>query len=523
MLVFARWKIAVIVGICLLGVIYAAPNFLREANTPTDLPSWLPVRTVNLGLDLQGGAHLLIEVQTAAVLKDRLTAVEETIRSVLRPARIGYVDLGVEGTSVTFRLRDPAQAADAQRILAEELDRIEISVEGDRIVLGQDESSMRLVEQAAVQQTMEVIRRRIDETGVREPTIQRQGENRIIVQLPGVGDPERIKELIRQTARLTFHLVDMRSSPEEARSGRLPAGSELMEAADVRPGSPASYVVQRRVMVSGERLVDAEAGFNNGQPIVNFRFDTLGARRFGRVTQDHVGDLLAIVLDGKVISAPRINEPILGGSGMISGSFTTQEASDLALLLRAGALPAPITYLEERTVGPGLGADSIAAGKLACIIGLLLVVAFMTASYGLFGVMANIALFFNIGIILALLSVIQATLTLPGIAGIVLTVGMAVDANVLIFERIREEMRLGRTPISAIEAGYKRALTTIIDSNLTTLIAALMLFQFGSGPVRGFAVTLAIGLMTSMFTAIWVTRLMIVTWLRRRRPQVLPI
>jgi protein-export membrane protein SecD len=369
--------------------------------------------------------------------------------------------------------------------------------------------------------SVEIVRRRIDETGTREPSIQREGDTRILVQLPGLRDPERIKSLLGKTAKLTFRFVD-----DEVRPGvdPVPAGSELLPVApSERSGGEKELVVRKRVMVSGDTLVDAQATFQNNAPVVSFRFDTTGAKRFGDATRDNVGKRFAIVLDNQVISAPVIREPILGGSGVISGQFTVQQVQDLSLLLRAGALPAPLTIIEERTVGPGLGADSIAAGKIASILGMAFVVIFMAITYGLFGLLADVALLVNLVLILAALSALQATLTLPGIAGIVLTIGMAVDANVLIFERIREEVRSGRGPVSAIDAGYKRALTTIVDSNLTTLIAAVLLFQFGTGPVKGFAVTLTIGLVTSMFTAIMLTRLLVVFWLRQRRPQALPI
>jgi preprotein translocase subunit SecD len=343
--------------------------------------------------------------------------------------------------------------------------------------------------------------------------------------VPGVDDPERVKDLLGRTARLTFHLLDPSTTAAQARRGGVPAGSVLLSGNEVGPdGEPLEeYVVRRRVMVSGDTLTDAQPTFQEGRPVVSFSFDQAGARRFGDVTSENVGQRLAIVLDGEVISAPVIRSPILGGNGVIEGGFTTQTANDLALLLRAGALPAPLTVLEERTVGPGLGADSIAAGKAAAAIGFVLVVVFMIVSYGLFGLFAAVALVFNLALILAVLSMIQATLTLPGIAGIVLTVGMAVDANVLIFERIREEIANGRSPISSVDAGYGRALTTIIDANLTTLIAALLLFAFGSGPIKGFAVTLSVGIVASMFTAIMVTRLMVVVWLRRTRPKAIPI
>ena len=520
MLYFARWKIVVILAICALGLIYASPNFWRSDNLGTNLPSWIPHKTVNLGLDLQGGAHLLIEVQTSAVLKERLEAVEDNVRRSLRDARIGYRGLGVRSNAVVFTLRDPGDADRARQLVAERDGLVTVEID--------DAGSARLeyppetvvdVESAAVEQTLEILRIRLNELGLREPTIQRHGADRIIVQLPGVDDPDAIKELLTQTAKLTFHLLDQRNANPTAAA---PPGARWLKGTDPL-GQVIDYLVEKRVRVSGERLVDAQQTFQDGQPVVSFRFDSVGARLFGRTTGEHVGRPLAIVLDNEVISAPRINEPILGGSGIISGSFSLTEAQNLALLLRAGALPAPLVYLEERTVGPGLGQDSIDAGKAASIIGMVAVLVFMVAVYGLFGVMANVALLFNMALIFGALSLLQATLTLPGIAGIVLTIGMAVDANVLIFERIREEARVGRGVIGAIDAGYDRALKTIIDANLTTLIAAALLFWFGSGPVKGFAVTLAIGIMTSMFTAIWVTRLMVVFWVRRRRPQLLPI
>jgi preprotein translocase subunit SecD len=356
--------------------------------------------------------------------------------------------------------------------------------------------------------------------GTTEPLIQRQGEDRILIQVPGLGDTERLKAIIGKTAKMTFHMVDMDCNP----AGRIPLSSRLVPSDEVGPdGQPFNYCIEKRVRLTGQNLVDAQPTFQDGQPVVSFRFDTRGAQIFGRITADNVGKLFAIVLDGKVITAPRIESPILGGSGIIRGSFTVQSARDLSILLRAGALPASMIYLEERSVGPGLGQDSIDSGKLASVLGLVLIVIFMFVAYGLFGLMANIALLFNIALILGLLSLLQATLTLPGIAGIALTMGMAVDANVLIFERMREEVRNGRSPFNAVDAGYRRALTTIIDSNLTTLIAAVLLFAFGSGPIKGFGVTLTIGIVTSMFTAIMVTRFLVVTWLRQKRPQALPI
>jgi len=512
-----------VILICLLGLIYAAPNALKTDYSEA-VPNFAPGKKVSLGLDLQGGSYLLLRVELDVVIAERLESIVAAVRQGLRKDRIGYRNLGVAAGAVTLNIREAADVAKAREIL-EDLDPqtiVELDDAGAaRITL--TETAMVDARSAALQQSIEIVRRRIDETGVREPTIQRQGDDRILVQLPGVDDPERIKALLGQTAKMVFRMVDITASVQDALGGRVPPGSQLLEASDPGPGQPNFYVVRRKVEVSGENLVDAQPTFQDGQPVVSFRFDTVGAKRFGRTTAENVGQPFAIVLDNKVISAPVIREPIPGGTGIISGNFTVKSANDLALLLRAGALPAPLVVLEERTVGPGLGADSIEAGKLASIIGLVLVIGFMVIAYGLFGVFADIALFFNIALIVGALSALQATLTLPGIAGIVLTIGMAVDANVLIFERIREEIAQGRTPMSAIDSGYKRALTTIIDSNLTTLFAAVFLYSFGSGPIKGFAVTLAIGIVTSMFTAIMVTRFLVVLWLRRRRPAAVPI
>ncbi len=523
MLQFSPWKRCFVILVCLLGVIYAAPNIFKQ-ELDLDFPNLAPGKKVSLGLDLQGGSYLLLQVKLEVVVRERLESIVSSVRQSLRSARIGYSGLGVSQNAVHLRIRDSKFITSAKEIIEQKTQNTDLIVsDGGQIKIELNEMAITDVKAAALQQSIEIVRRRIDETGVREPTIQRQGEDRILVQLPGVDDPERVKALLGQTAKMVFRLVNVTTSVSEAITGRVPPGSELLTAANPEEGEPSAYVVKRKVMVSGEHLVDAQATFQEGQPVVSFRFDTLGAKRFGRTTTDNVGRPFAIVLDNKVISAPVIREPIPGGTGIISGNFTVRTANDLALLLRAGALPAPLLVLEERTVGPGLGADSIEAGKLASIIGLLLVIVFMVIAYGLFGVFANVALFFNIVIILGALSALQATLTLPGIAGIVLTIGMAVDANVLIFERIREEIRQGRTPMSAIDAGYRRALTTIIDSNLTTLLAAIFLYSFGSGPIKGFAVTLSIGIVTSMFSAIMLTRFLIILWLSRRRPNEVPI
>ena len=521
MVYFAKWKMVLIGIICFLGLSFAAPNFI-PLNQAEALPGWLPRQHISLGLDLQGGSHLLLEVDSKTVIREYLDSMVDAARIELRRDKIRYQGLGISGNGIQVTIKDEEKVDEARKLLRA-LERDAVLDEDDgRIVMTLNERMIRDRKTAAVQQSIEIVRRRVDETGTREPTIQQQGDDRILVQLPGVDDPERIKRLLGKTAKMSFHLVDQRNSVESAMAGRIPPGSWLLpsEGEDRR-----MYLIRKRVMVSGDTLIDAQPSTDSrtNEPVVTFRFDTAGAKRFGSATSKNVGKLFAIVLDRKVISAPVIREPILGGSGQISGSFSFQSAQDLALLLRAGALPAPLTILEERSVGPGLGADSIAAGKIASIIGIILVVVFMVAAYGLFGFMADIALIVNMVLILGALSFLQATLTLPGIAGIVLTIGMAVDANVLVFERIREEVRSGRTPISSIDAGYSRAFTTIIDANLTTLIAALLLYAFGSGPVRGFAVTLSIGIITSMFTAIMLTRLMIVIWLRRTKPDVLPL
>ncbi|MCE2510927.1 MAG: protein translocase subunit SecD [Alphaproteobacteria bacterium] len=524
MIYFAKWKIILILVVCFFGFAFASPNLLREG-TLDGLPDWLPHKSINLGLDLQGGSHLLLEVEVDAVIKERLESLVDSVRVTLRTARIGYKNLGVDGQAVAFTLVDPETLPQARELVGGlDADTVLAEGTGDVVRLTYTEQALKERRQHAVEQSIEIVRRRIDETGTREPTIQRQGTDRILVQLPGVKDPERIKKLLGKTAKLNFHLVDLTTTVEEAREGRIPPGSALLPSDEVGPdGQPVHYVIRKRIMVSGDTLVDAQPTFEDARPVVFFKFDSVGGRRFGEVTKNNIGKPFAIVLDGKVISAPVIRSAILGGSGIITGRFSVQEVQDLALLLRAGALPAPLTILEERTVGPGLGADSIRAGEIACVLGMILVVVFMAVIYGRFGIMADLALIVNMVLIAAALSLLQATLTLPGIAGIVLTIGMAVDANVLIFERIREESRAGRTPISAIDSGYRRALTTIIDSNLTTFIAAVLLFLFGSGPIKGFAVTLSIGLITSMFTAIMVTRLLMVTWLRRAKPSTLPI
>ncbi|MFY9786517.1 MAG: protein translocase subunit SecD [Pseudolabrys sp.] len=534
MLYFTRWKATAIILTAFVICLFAVPNFLPEKMVQS-WPKWAQ-RHVVLGLDLQGGSHILLEVDTNAVRKEKLEALRDDVRRVLRDARVGYTGLVVRGNSVEVRIREGSnfdQAVDKLRELSQPLGGILGSSTGQRNLDVTTEAGglvrLTLTEPAivdrirqSVEQSIQIIERRVNELGTVEPLIQRQGVDRILVQVPGLQDPTRLKELLGKTAKLDFRMVDVSIPAEQALQGRVPPDSEILYSATA-PKTP--NLVEKRVLVSGGDLTDAQPGFDQrtNEPIVSFRFNTSGARKFAQVTQENVGRPFAIILDNQVISAPVIREPILGGSGQISGSFTVESANDLAILLRAGALPAPLTIIEERTVGPGLGQDSIAKGKLSSYVGAAMVIAFMLVTYGLFGLFANIAVAINVAMIFGILSLLNATLTLPGIAGIVLTVGIAVDSNVLIYERIREEVRGGRTPINAIDAGFSRALATILDSNITTFIAAAVLFYIGTGPVRGFAVTLGIGIITTVFTAFTLTRLIVAYWVRWRRPQRVPI
>ncbi len=534
MLYFTRWKATAIVLTAFVVCLFAVPNFLPEKMVQS-WPKWAQ-RHVVLGLDLQGGSHILLEVDTNAVRKEKLESLRDDVRRVLRDARVGYTGLVVRGNTVEVRIREGSnfdQAVDKLRELSQPLGGILGSSTGQRTldVTTEAGSLVRLtvtdpalIERVrqSVEQSIQIIERRVNELGTVEPLIQRQGTDRILVQVPGLQDPTRLKELLGKTAKLDFRMVDVSMPAEQAAQGRVPPDDEILYST-TQPKTP--YLVEKRILVSGGDLTDAQPGFDQrtSEPIVSFRFNTSGARKFAQVTQENVGKPFAIVLDNQVISAPVIREPILGGSGQISGSFTVESANDLAILLRAGALPAPLTIIEERTVGPGLGQDSIAKGKISSYVGAAMVIVFMLATYGLFGLFANVAVAINVAMIFGVLSFLNATLTLPGIAGIVLTVGIAVDSNVLIYERIREEVRGGRTPINAIDAGFSRALATILDSNITTFIAAAVLFYIGTGPVRGFAVTLGIGIITTVFTAFTLTRLIVAYWVRLRRPQRVPI
>jgi len=554
MLQIDLWKRVMILGVCALGLLLALPNaFYTRVETRNDAaaalesgatapgleeqvgmwPSFLPSGLVNLGLDLRGGAHLLAEVQVQDVYEARLQAMWPEVRDLLREERdtIGTIRLQrTKGAELRVRLNQNPDMAERAAELVRGLARpvvsltgagssdIDVSVDGADIVLTLSEAERLATDERTVKQSLEIIRRRIDEVGTREPTIQRQGSDRILIQVPGVGSATELKAIIGTTAQLTFQAVVTRTNNADMPPG---AGNELLPSLD---DEGLFYVLEQAPVVTGEELVDAQPSFDqNGQPAVSFRFNTTGARKFGDYTAENIGNPFAIVLDDEVISAPVIQSHIGGGSGIITGNFNVEESTNLAVLLRAGALPAGLEFLEERTIGPELGADSVEAGKIACIVAFVAVLFFMMASYGLFGVFANVALMVNVGLIFGALSLIGGTLTLPGIAGIVLTIGMAVDANVLVFERIREELRTAKGPARAIELGYDRALSAIIDANITTFIVSAILFTLGSGPVRGFAITLGLGILTSVFTAIFVTRLLIIMWFERRRPKTIEV
>ena len=529
MLHFQTWKVVGVILTCLLGVIFALPNLFSK-ETVESWPDWMPKRQLSLGLDLRGGAHLLLAMDVNDVRKDWLESIREDARRRLRDARIGFTGLGIQGNSVVVRIAQPDQmdaALKELRGLVQPIGNPLLGSVGDDItvqrgnepgliVLQPTEAGMQQRISNAVGASIETVRRRIDTLGTSEASVVRQGSDRILVQFPGLQDTSQLKALIGETARLSFHEVHPSISGQEAQISRPPPGYRIYPSAE---DDGFVYLLRETPVVRGDQLVDAQPGFDQrtNEPIITFRFNQSGARAFGRFTQENVGRPFAIVLDDKVLSAPVIREPILGGSGQISGNFTVESANNLAIQLRSGALPAKLTVVEERTVGPSLGADSIESGTRAFIVGAIATFILITVVYGTFGFYAGIALIVNAILIVAAMTVLGAALTLPGIAGLVLTLGMAVDANVLIYERIREELRAGRSPIAAIDAGFSRAIVTIADSQLTTLVAALIMFWLGSGPVRGFAVTLSIGIFTSVFTAVTVTRLLIAMWARSVR------
>ncbi len=535
MLYFTRWKAAAIIGAILLGVLMALPNALPP-EVRGSLPGFLPSSPVTLGLDLRGGSHVLLEVDRDDLEDQLARQLIGDIRQVMREDRIRYSGLGRQNGIISVRITEAGdfdRAYDRLRDLVRPVSvgffgqgdtapEFDVRRQGDQVIFGFTTAGVEAKIDRAVQQSLEIVGHRINALGTTEPTIQRQGIDRILVQVPGLDDPERIKDILGRTARLQFRLLcdDQPQQPGE----RAPPECEALPDT-VNPQFTYWVQTSSRATVDGEHLVDAQPAFDaqTNEPIVSFRFNQQGALRFGRLTQENVGRPFAIVLDNEVVSAPRINEPILGGSGQISGRFSTQEANDLAIVLRSGALPAKLTVVEERTVGPSLGSDSIRAGVIAAIIGFSGVLVFMAVSYGMFGLFAIVALLANLTMLIGLLSSLGATLTLPGIAGIVLTMGMAVDSNVLVFERIREEVRNGRSPVNAIDTGYRIALATVLDANITTFIAAVVLFGMGSGPIRGFSVTLGLGILTTVFTAYTLTRLMIAFWVKQARPKVVPL
>ncbi|MEP5153493.1 protein translocase subunit SecD [Planktotalea sp.] len=553
MLQIDLWKRVVIWAVCAIGLLLALPNAfyskveqhndalaaIEVSGTNDELdamvgqwPGFLPSGLVNLGLDLRGGAHLLAEVKVEDVYAARMKAFWPEVRDALRPERstIGTIRLQPSADDeLKVRISQPegtARALEVVRGLAQQVvslsgvgsTDIVVSAADGVLTIGLSDAEKSATDERTMQQSLEIIRRRIDEVGTREPTIQRQGTDRILIQVPGIGSAAELKAIIGTTAQLTFQPVVGRASDPDANAG---VGNEILPSLDE---DGVYYTLETAPVVTGEELVDAQPAFDqNGRPAVNFRFNPSGGRKFGDYTAENIGNPFAIVLDSEVISAPVIQSHISGGSGIITGNFTVEESTNLAVLLRAGALPAQLDFLEERTIGPELGADSIKAGQVACAVAFIAVLVFMFLSYGTFGLFANIALLINVGLIFGLLSMIGATLTLPGIAGIVLTIGMAVDANVLVFERIREELKSAKGPARAIDLGYEKALSAIIDANITTFLTAVILFVMGSGPVRGFAITLGLGIMTSVFTAIFVTRLIVVMWFERKRPKTLEV
>ena len=554
MLQFSAFKQAMIWLTCVVGLALALPNafytnverhndaaaLIETGQSNAELeadyalwPDFLPSGLVNLGLDLRGGAHLLAEVQVEQVYASVLDGMWPEIRDALVGERetVGFVqrDLDAPDDILRFTISEEAgvpQALEIVRGLAQPTlsltgggaSNLDVSANGTVFTVTLSEAEKQAVDERTILQSLEIIRRRIDEVGTREPTIQRQGTSRILIQVPGIGSAAEVKDLIGTTAQLTFQPVVGRVSDPNQSPG---SGNELVPSLD-EPG--VFYILERTPVVTGEELTDAQPAFDqNSRPAVNFRFNPSGARKFGDYTLENIGAPFAIVLDNQVISAPTIQSHIPGGSGIITGNFSVEESTNLAVLLRAGALPAELTFLEERTIGPELGQDSIDAGKIACIVAGIAILIYMALSYGLFGIFANIALIVNVCLIFGLLSLIGATLTLPGIAGIVLTIGMAVDANVIVFERIREELKTSKGPARAIELGYERALSSILDANVTTFITAVILFLAGSGPVRGFAITLGLGILTSVFTAIFVTRAIIAIWFARRRPKTIEV
>jgi preprotein translocase subunit SecD len=552
-----RWQTIAIIIFTALAGIFALPNILPDS-VDNILPKWYSQNRINLGLDLRGGAHFLLEADLRGVLNERLTNLSDSVRGDLRKNQVGFKDVAVEPDGhVVVELRDAAQRAKAIETIHSVDASLTVAGQGNTIQLGYSPQDLATKRKQVIDQSIEILRRRVDETGTIEPTIVREGDDRILLQVPGIKDTTDLKRKINQTAKLTFHLVDENIA---ARGQNIPAvlppttflvptreGMQALRATNpkafdeiqkanpkltpeqiCRRYQPPCLPVFKRIVVGGEDLDDAKATFesqqNGGRPIISFTFNAAGGRSFCAATRQNIGKRLAIQLDNEIISAPVVQSAICGGSGIITGNFTSQQTQEQALLLRSGALPATLTIIEERTVGADLGADAIHAGTVAAVVGTTLVMIFMFATYGpLFGGFANLAMAVNLLLVLAGMSVLGASLTLPGIAGLVLTVGMSVDSNVLIYERVREERANGRSALGALTAGYERALTAVVDSNLTALIAGVLLFGFGSGPIRGFATSLSLGLLTHLFTATIFTRMLLATWMRWRRPTELAL
>jgi preprotein translocase subunit SecD len=532
MLEFPLWKKLWLWGLTLAASVLALPSLANVAGL--DWPSTLPNPQVNLGLDLAGGSHLLLEAKAADVRAQRLENMEETVRQLMRNAkpRIRIGDVSTGDGRLSFILESPADIDRARGLIEPVMQGATTTrewelavVDGQRMVLTQTDAGVNQAIDDAMDSATEVVRRRIDELGTREPTIIRQGDTRIVVQVPGLEDPEALKNLLGQTAQLEFKLVDLNALPENVQAGIAPAGSEIFPYAAGTPQEGQFEAVRRLGGIRGDNLTGAQAGVDptTNQNVVNIQFDAQGGAKFAKLTTENTGKPFAIILDGEVLSAPNINEPIIGGQAQISGSFTPESANTLAIALRSGALPVPLAIVEERTVGPDLGADSIRKGLIAMAIGSIAVIVLMLATYGRFGLYATAALAFNVLMLLGLMALGGFTLTLPGIAGFVITIGAAVDANVLINERIREERARGRKVVAAVEAGYKEAGRAIYDANATNFISGVALFAFGSGPVKGFAVVLMIGLFTSVFTGVTLTRMFVAGWLRRARPNDITI
>lgn len=531
MLRLSRWKVILVVLAVVFGVVFTLPNLLPQ-KTLDSLPGWLPKQKLNLGLDLQGGSSLLLEVDTQALKTERLTNLIEDVRNALRQENIAFDNLHQQGDAVVVHVMNAADMDKAFQALAKLSQPIQNTAArdlqvttqpGQTIQLALSGQAMQAEAAKAVEQSLEKIRRRVDELGTREPSITPQGADRISVEAPGESDPERLKAVIGKTAKLTFQMVDDQVSPDDLAAGRIPPDDEVLPS-DEKGAGP--MVVKKRAVVTGEMLTDASQGFDpqTGQPIVNFRFNGQGTQKFGQTTTENVGKLFAIVLDGRILSAPRINTPITGGSGYIQGSFTPQSANDLAVLLRAGALPAKLNTIQQTTVGAELGADAVARGKLSAVVGFLVIVVFIVLAYGLlFGGVAVAALAVNGLLLLAAMSATGATLTLPGVAGMILSLALAVDASVLIYERMRDEARAGHSVLAATDHGMRRALISIVDANVTTLIAGGIMFSFGAGPVKGFAWTLSFGVFSSVFSAVFVTQVLLGWWLKSAKPKKLPI